>query len=48
MAIYRLLQRMCEMEEVGFVDTGSVSEGWTPPDELWCCSAWRRVFEGNE
>ena len=28
-------------------ETGSVSEGWTSPDELRCCSARRRVIEGN-
>ena len=29
-------------------ETGSVPEGWTPPDELRCCSARRRVLEDNE
>ena len=28
--------------------SGSVRDGWTPPDELRCCSARRRVREGND
>ena len=29
-------------------EIGSVPEGWIPPHELRCCSARRRVIEGNE